>query len=692
MLDEQTANEFHLGTFGNSLNSAAVQADLQSIICSFTARLRRGSIPYDLLYIAFHDTTAKAMRISYLQAAAPIALRTGLPIALRTGLEISLEGSACGHVWNTQKSTIFDRSTSDSFVKERTLLAHDRIDCLCVLPLTTPQRKLGTLALGRASDCPFSNAEVEFLEPAIGEMALALDNALHHHQVVVYQRELQEALDRCRLLREISDTVVKNLDLGELFTSISVALRTIIRHDYASLSLPDLNHDDLRIFAVDFPAGKGLLHVDLLNPIEGSLAGRALTVNKPVMVARLRFSQFPVESSSKWEDEGLKSACAIPLICNSSTVGVITVGRTQEGAFNMNDVAMLQELSSSIAIAVQNALAFREISLLKDQLAEHRDYLEREIRVEFNFNEIKGESAALKEVLQAVRTVAPTDVPVLILGETGTGKELIARAIHQRSHRAQYPMVKINCAAIPATLIESELFGFEKGAFTGAMTSKKGRLELADKGTIFLDEIGELPIESQSKLLRVLQEHEFERLGGTRTLHADIRVIAATNRDLRQMMDEKQFRSDLYYRLRVFPITVPPLRERRDDVPILVRFFTEKYARRMGRKILSISEPAMKALCAWHWPGNIREMENFIERAVILSQGEVLDVPVDELKEPTYTNLERGDTLEATEREYILQILKDAGGVVAGPRGAAAKLGLKRSTLQGKMRKLGISV
>jgi formate hydrogenlyase transcriptional activator len=281
---------------------------------------------------------------------------------------------------------------------------------------------------------------------------------------------------------------------------------------------------------------------------------------------------------------------------------------------------------------------------------------------------------------------------VLILGETGTGKELIARAIHQRSHRAQYPMVKINCAAIPATLIESELFGFEKGAFTGAMASKKGRLELANKGTIFLDEIGELPIESQSKLLRVLQEHEFERLGGTRTLHADIRVIAATNRDLRQMMADKQFRSDLYYRLRVFPITVPPLRERRDDVPILVRFFTEKYARRMGRKIMSISEPAMKALCDWHWPGNIREMENFIERAVILSHGEVLDVPVAELKEPTYTNLERGDTLEATEREYILQILKDAGGVVAGPRGAAAKLGLKRSTLQGKMRKLGISL
>jgi formate hydrogenlyase transcriptional activator len=684
MLDELTANEFHLGISGNALDSAAVQADLKNIICSFTARLRGGSVPFDLLYLAFYDTTAKAMRISYLQAASPVALHLGL--------EISLEGSASGHVWSTRQRATFDRSTSDSFGKERTLLAHDRIDCLCVLPLTTPQRKLGTVALGRSADCPFSDAEVKFLEPAVGEMALALDNALHHHQVGVYQKELQEALDRCRLLREISDTVVRNLDLSELFTSISVALRTIIRHDYASLSLPDLNHDDLRIYAVDFPAGKGLLHVDLLNPIEGSLAGRALTVNKPVMVARLRYSQFPVESSSKWEDEGLKSACAIPLVSNSSTVGVITVGRTQEGAFNMRDVAMLQELSSSIAIAVQNALAFREISLLKDQLAEHRDYLERQIRVEFNFNEIKGESAALKEVLQAVRTVAPTDVPVLILGETGTGKELIARAIHQRSPRAQYPMVKINCAAIPATLIESELFGFEKGAFTGAMASKKGRLELANKGTIFLDEIGELPIESQSKLLRVLQEHEFERLGGTRTLHADIRVIAATNRDLRQMMADKQFRSDLYYRLRVFPITVPPLRERRDDVPILVRFFTEKYARRMGRKIMSISEPAMKALCDWHWPGNIREMENFIERAVILSHGEVLDVPVAELKEPTYTNLERGDTLEATEREYILQILKDAGGVVAGPRGAAAKLGLKRSTLQGKMRKLGISL
>jgi formate hydrogenlyase transcriptional activator len=317
--------------------------------------------------------------------------------------------------------------------------------------------------------------------------------------------------------------------------------------------------------------------------------------------------------------------------------------------------------------------------------------LEDEIRTVFNFDEIIGESTGLKGALTQVETVAPTDATVLILGETGTGKELIARAIHRLSQRSKSPMVKINCSAIPTGLLESELFGHEKGAFTGAISQKIGRLELANKGTIFLDEVGDIPLELQPKLLRVLQESEFERLGSTRTIRVDVRLIAATNQNLAQMVADNKFRSDLYYRLRVFPILVPPLRERKEDIPLLLHYFTQKYARQMGRKIKKIPESAMAALCNWHWPGNIREMENFIERAVILSRGPVLNVPIEELKEPAKPSFGVDETLQSTEREYILRILRETGGVISGPHGAASKLGLKRTTLQGKMRKLGIS-
>jgi formate hydrogenlyase transcriptional activator len=352
---------------------------------------------------------------------------------------------------------------------------------------------------------------------------------------------------------------------------------------------------------------------------------------------------------------------------------------------------LLRQVANQVAIAVDNALAFREIAELKEKLAEEKSYLEDEIRTILNFDEIIGESTGLKEVLQNVQTVAPTDATVLILGETGTGKELIARAIHRLSRRSNSPMVKINCSAIPTGLLESELFGHEKGAFTGAISRKTGRLELADKGTIFLDEVGDIPLEIQPKLLRVLQESEFERLGSSRTIHVDVRLVAATNRNLAQMVADNEFRSDLYYRLRVFPILVPSLRDRKADIPLLVHHFTQKYARQMGRKIKSIPPQAMDALCNWPWPGNIRELENFIERAVILSPGPVLNVPAHELVEPTTPSSEEQGTLESAERDHILRILRQSGGVISGPHGAAAKLGLKRTTLQGKMRKLGIS-
>ncbi len=342
-----------------------------------------------------------------------------------------------------------------------------------------------------------------------------------------------------------------------------------------------------------------------------------------------------------------------------------------------------------MAIALDNARAYREIAELRDKLAEEKLYLEDEIRSELNFEEIVGESASLKRTLAQAKTVATSDATVLVLGETGTGKELIARAIHRMSMRSKGSFIKVNCAAIPTGLLESELFGHERGAFTGAISQKVGRLELAHEGTLLLDEIGDISMDLQPKLLRVLQDHEFERLGGTRTIHVNVRLIAATNRDLAKSVAEREFRSDLYYRLNVFPIRVPPLRERTKDIPLLVRYFVQKFSRRMNRNIETIPAETMNALVGWDWPGNVRELENFIERSVILTEGSVLRVPLSELR-PIYESENEG-TLREFERDHIVHALRESGGVIAGPRGAAARLGLKRTTLQSRMQKLGIS-
>jgi len=368
---------------------------------------------------------------------------------------------------------------------------------------------------------------------------------------------------------------------------------------------------------------------------------------------------------------------------------VLAVARREENAFDGDEVAFLVQVANQIAIGVENALAYMEIADLRNRLAQEKLYLEDEIRGEMDFEGIVGQSSALRHVLGLVETVAPSDSTVLLLGETGTGKELIARAIHDRSRRKDRTFVKLNCAAIPTGLLESELFGHERGAFTGAISQKVGRLELADQGSLFLDEVGDIPIDIQPKLLRALQEREFERLGSNRTKKVDVRLVAATNRDLDKMIENREFRSDLYYRLNVFPIRIPPLRERPEDIPLLVRYFTQKYGRRMEKKIETIPATAMKNLTAWHWPGNIRELENFIERSVILTHGPTLRVPVGEM-----ANGANGSSVaatgEATERERILRALRETKGRVAGADGAAAGMGIKRTTLISRMKKLGI--
>jgi formate hydrogenlyase transcriptional activator len=374
-------------------------------------------------------------------------------------------------------------------------------------------------------------------------------------------------------------------------------------------------------------------------------------------------------------------------------LGVLVVGSTRPHAFVSEDLVLLTQVANQLTLAVQNHLAASEIKLLQQRLGEERRYLQGEIEYLGHFTEIVGNSPALKQLLQQVLTVAGSGATVLIQGETGTGKELIARAIHRLSQRKNAPFIRINCAAIPTGLLESELFGHEKGAFTGAISQKIGRVELADGGTLFLDEVGEIPLELQPKLLRVLQDQEFERLGSNRTIKVDMRVVAATNRNLAERIAQNQFRSDLYYRLSVFPIAVPPLRERMEDIPLLVRYFVRQVCQRMDRHVESIPPSAMDALLHWHWPGNVRELENLMERSVILSEGEVLRVPLSELRaltSPAESEVPN-QNLDHAERQHIVRILRETRGKISGPDGAAIRLGLKRTTLQSKIQRLGIT-
>ena len=519
------------------------------------------------------------------------------------------------------------------------------------------------------------------------------------------QAGLQRQNERLQLLLNLTTRITSNLDLREVLRAISANFRELMRCDGAGVWLPGEEAGTFKLYAFDASSSKGFAKEDLIiTPAEDDPGKRAFETMKPT-VATVEEIGWPGggEGYRLAAAEGVKSACFIPLVSRGRALGDLMIVRKTEGTFTAADVDFLSQAAGQIAIAIENALAYREISELKDKLAQEKLYLEEEIRSEMNFAEIVGKSSALRKVLKRVETVAPTDSTVLMYGETGTGKELIARAIHDLSPRKSKAFVKLNCAAIPTGLLESELFGHERGAFTGAIAQRIGRFEVANGGTIFLDEIGEIPLELQTKLLRVLQEREFERLGSSRTLRTDARLIAATNRDLEAMVAEQKFRSDLFFRLNVFPIQVPPLRERHGDIPLLVRHFAQQFSKRMNKTIDTISSATMEALSRYHWPGNIRELQNVIERAVITSTGPVLKVDAADLKiskpsSPAEKSSAQGstngglrDTLEETERQQILKALKQSNWVVAGPNGAAAKLGMKRSTLQLRMSKLGIS-
>ena len=536
-------------------------------------------------------------------------------------------------------------------------------------------------------------------------MSGSVDDNLDPRRAQDPQAYLQQQNQRLQLLLNLTSRITSNLDLREVLRAISANFREVMRCDGAGIWLPGEEAGTFKLYAFDAPVSKGFAKEELIITLaENDPARRAFETMKPT-VATVEEIGWPGggEGYRLAAAEGVKSICFIPLVNRGRALGDLMIVRLTEGTFTAEDVDFLSQAAGQIAIAIENALAYREISELKDKLAQEKLYLEEEIRSEMNFAEIVGKSSALRKVLKRVETVAPTDSTVLIYGETGAGKELIARAIHDLSPRESKAFVKLNCAAIPTGLLESELFGHERGAFTGAIAQRIGRFEVANGGTIFLDEIGEIPLELQTKLLRVLQEREFERLGSSRTLRTDARLIAATNRDLEAMVAEQKFRSDLFFRLNVFPIEVPPLRERHGDIPLLVRHFAQQFSKRMNKTIDTISSATMDALSRYHWPGNIRELQNVIERAVITSTGPVLKVDVADLKisrssSPAEKSSAQGSTndglrgvLEETERQQILKALKQSNWVVAGSKGAAAKLGMKRSTLQLRMSKLGIS-
>jgi formate hydrogenlyase transcriptional activator len=575
-----------------------------------------------------------------------------------------------------------DWSQETRFQKYGLFLADRGIASTCTLPLTRGSRRLGVMSVGRSYPNAYDDDEVRFLGLACEQIGLAIDAAVNFY---VSQR-VQEQL---KLILDLTNQVVSNLEFHDLLHAASASVRRVMHCDAAAIMLVDAEGKHLLVHALDFPESRGIFTEGALVPIDGTLPGDAFKSGKPIVVNRLDPAEIPPEMYAKATGEGLNSFCDVPLISKSRLLGVLAVARREENAFDNDDISFLLQVANQLAIGMENALAYKQIADLTDKLAQEKLYLQEEIRGEMDFEGIVGQSSALRHVLNLVERVAPSDSTVLLLGETGTGKELIARAIHDRSRRKDRTFVKLNCAAIPTGLLESELFGHERGAFTGAISQKVGRLELADQGSLFLDEVGDIPIEIQPKLLRALQEREFERLGSTRTKKVDVRLIAATNRNLEEMIESREFREDLYYRLNVFPIRIPPLRERPEDIPLLVRYFTQKYGRRMEKQIESIPTGAMKRLSSWHWPGNIRELENFIERSVILTHTSALQVPIAELGsngKPTPIFGMR----EADEREGILRILRDTKGRVAGPQGAAARMGIKRTTLISRMKKLGI--
>ena len=662
--------------------SITLHRDLPGLFHDLFQRLPR-LVSFDSLSLILHNPERNTMRVHIVETEG----RAQMDVVERL-----IEASPSGFVWETQQPLVVaDTEQETRFPEAMASFRASGIKSFCILPLTTAHRRLGSIAFGNKNDDAYGKADLEFFRLVARQVAVAVDNALSQSENQRYQQELAQERNRLRLLLTLNNNVISNLELRALLRAISNGVRGVMHCDYTSVAIPEPGRNEVRVYARNFSDAERSQQEEIVILAKNSISAEVMRGGEPRLLDHAALSRFE-SPNNQLLDVGLQSVCFLPLVSrNNRIVGTLNVGSMQENAFDESDLEFLNQVAAQIAIAIDNALSYSRVDEARQQLAEERMYLTEEIQSEYNFEEIIGDSTALRTVLDYAKTVGPTDSTVLILGETGTGKELIARAIHNISSRRERTFVKVNCAAIPLGLLESELFGHEKGAFTGAISQKIGRFELAHEGTLFLDEIGDIPLELQPKLLRVLQEQEFERLGSTRTIRVNVRLIAATSQDLPAMVADRSFRSDLYYRLNVFPITLPPLREREGDVALLVRYFVDKFARRMNKPIDTVAPETMETLTQYHWPGNLRELQNFVERAVILTRGRTLTPPLSELQHRFGPPVSRLGTLAEGERDHIMKALAEANWVLGGPGGAAERLGLKRTTLFYKMRRLGIS-
>jgi formate hydrogenlyase transcriptional activator len=666
-------------------SAIASQPNLQAILKSLHGLLS-AVVPFEsvaILLLAEDETSIRVTAVESESAGREVRVGAELPYA-GTSLDRAIKERNPVHVSDMPSELLKNGVLAP-------LAESTHIRTAYFFPLATPRKVLGALFVGSVKQGEFGADDISLIGSVATHVATAIESAIATDTADSYQKQLLNQRDRLRLLLEINNHIISHLNVNDLLRAASASIRKHFANDFAGFWIIDKERNRLDCAVLDFPDSKGSL-ANFVMPELTEDDVQKIRSRQADLWSRTDMARLPAALLERFTQEEIQGLAISPLSTSNGPLGVIVLGSRRANHFVAGDLELLSQVGTQISLALDNALAYARLNASHNRLEEERVYLESEIRSEYNFEDIVGKSAALRKVLEQIAIVAPTDSTVLLHGETGTGKELVARAVHSLSPRKDRTFVRLNCAAIPSGLVESELFGHEKGAFTGALMQKRGRFELADHGTFFMDEIGDISLELQPKLLRALQEHEFERLGSTKTIQVDVRLIAATHRDLSAMIRDGKFREDLFYRLNVFPIEVPPLRERREDIPLLVHHFVAHLARRMQKRIASIPKRAMETLTHASWPGNIRELENFIERCVILTQGDQLVVPLDELMRSTSAPLTAPiSTFHDAERQAIIDALKSCSGKISGSGGAAERLGLKRTTLQNKMRKLNIS-